>query len=222
MPILSTSFVKNNYSTCLYASRRWLEAWIGCSRSEKAATGRPWPADGWCGTACAAIRCGRTRSRVKNTRCWTRAARGCARASDTVTAASTASTFGPRVPEDAPEPVVVRSIAPGTCPECGSVRSKKNGVRYNKNYENQNYRCLDCGKHFSGNAALGNTVLPPPRTHGAGDGDGLLRHAVLQDGKVPGLERQTRMRENRVQYGPPLLQNPDRILRPAANRTCTA
>ena len=66
------------------------------------------------------------------------------------------------MPEDAPEPVVVRSIAPGTCPECGSVRSKKNGVRYNKNYENQNYRCLDCGKHFSGNAALGNTVLPPP------------------------------------------------------------
>ena len=68
--------------------------------------------------------------------------------------------FGSRAPEE-PEPVVIPEIEPGTCPECGSANSKTDGVRKNKNYENQKYKCLDCGRHFSANAGLGDTVLSP-------------------------------------------------------------
>ena len=67
--------------------------------------------------------------------------------------------FGSRALE--PEPVAIRDIEPGTCPKCGSANSKTDGVRKNKHYENQKYRCLDCGRHFSANAGLGDTVLPP-------------------------------------------------------------
>ena len=61
------------------------------------------------------------------------------------------------------EPVVVRHIEQGTCPKCGSANSKKDGVRYNKKYKNQKYKCRDCGNCFSANAGMGNTVLPPER-----------------------------------------------------------
>ena len=69
--------------------------------------------------------------------------------------------FGSRAPGPGPEPTVIQNIEPGTCPECGSANSKTDGVRKNKHYENQKYRCLDCGRHFSANAGLGDTVLPP-------------------------------------------------------------
>ena len=69
--------------------------------------------------------------------------------------------FGPRAPGPEPGPTVIPDIEPGTCPKCGSVNSKTDGVRKNKNYRNQKYRCLDCGRHFSANAGLGDTVIPP-------------------------------------------------------------
>ena len=67
----------------------------------------------------------------------------------------------PRAPGLDPGPTVIPDIEPGTCPRCGSANSKTDGVRKNKHYENQKYRCLDCGRHFSANAGLGDTVLPP-------------------------------------------------------------
>ena len=69
--------------------------------------------------------------------------------------------FGPCAPGPGSGPVVIPDMDPGTCPKCGSANSKTDGVRKNKNYENQKYKCLDCGRHFSANAGLGDTVLPP-------------------------------------------------------------
>ena len=69
--------------------------------------------------------------------------------------------FDPPAPTVAPEPVVVRRIPPGTCVKCGSANSKKDGVRRNRLYVNQKYRCLECGFYFSENAGLGRTKLPP-------------------------------------------------------------
>ena len=68
--------------------------------------------------------------------------------------------FGSRAPEE-PEPAVIPEIEPDTCPECGSANSKTDGVRKNKHYKNQKYKCRDCGRYFSANAGLGDTVLPP-------------------------------------------------------------
>ena len=80
--------------------------------------------------------------------------------------ASTASTFWPRAafcrsaPEPAPGPIVVRSIAPGTCPGCGSRNSKRGGVRRNKLRRSQKHRCRDCGAYFSEGTGLIRTKLP--------------------------------------------------------------
>ena len=36
-----------------------------------------------------------------------------------------------------------------TCPECGSQRNYKDGLRYTRNGELQRYLCRDCGGRFS-------------------------------------------------------------------------
>ena len=71
--------------------------------------------------------------------------------------------FAPASPPAPPraEPTVIRRIPPGTCAKCGSANSKKDGVLRNLLYANQEYRCRDCGAHFSENAGMGRTKLPP-------------------------------------------------------------
>lgn len=75
--------------------------------------------------------------------------------------AAARAVFGPSEPAPAPDPIAVRSVRPGTCPKCGSGDSKKDGVRRSRLYANQKYKCRGCGAHFSANAGMGRTKLPP-------------------------------------------------------------
>jgi transposase-like protein len=60
--------------------------------------------------------------------------------------------FGMR--EQAKPKMILEPIVTVKCPECGSMNSRKDGVRHNKSGDLQKYKCLDCGKWFSINVGF--------------------------------------------------------------------
>ena len=73
-----------------------------------------------------------------------------------------------------PEPrrtasVVLDPIPENTCPSCGAGGATKAGVRKNKNYRNQIYKCRGCKKRFSANAGFERLCGPPTIASGVMD-----------------------------------------------------
>ena len=65
-----------------------------------------------------------------------------------------------------PEPerkasVVLDPIPENACPSCGADGATKAGVRKNKNYRNQIYKCRSCKKRFSANSGFEGLSGPP-------------------------------------------------------------
>ncbi|WP_299291243.1 DDE-type integrase/transposase/recombinase [Nitrosopumilus sp.] len=47
------------------------------------------------------------------------------------------------------EQVTINEIQNNSCPKCHSTNIKKDGIRHNKNYDIQRFKCRDCNKKFS-------------------------------------------------------------------------
>ena len=189
-----------------------LEAWIGFSRSEKADTSGRAVRRGRCYSVQSCSVPGKKYTVLDSGGPWVCAClRCCYGRLECRHILAARAAFGSRAPES--EPTVAPEIEPDTCPECGSADSKKGGARLNKNYEHRKYRYRGCGRRFSANAGFGDTVLPPAFvtrvTEMASSGMPCAKIA-----KCPARGR-GRVRKDRVQHSPPLLQNPDRMLRPA-------
>lgn len=60
--------------------------------------------------------------------------------------------FGMR--EQAKPKTILEPIVAVGCPGCGSMNSRKDGIRHNKSGDLQKYKCLDCGKWFSINVGF--------------------------------------------------------------------
>ena len=58
-------------------------------------------------------------------------------------------------------PTVLDPIPENTCPSCGADGATKAGVRKNKNYRNQIYKCRGCKKRFSANSGFERLCGPP-------------------------------------------------------------
>ena len=58
-------------------------------------------------------------------------------------------------------PTVLDPIPENTCPRCGADGATKAGVRKNKNYRNQIYKCKSCSRRFSANAGFERLSGPP-------------------------------------------------------------
>ena len=59
------------------------------------------------------------------------------------------------------EPVVLDPVPENTCPRCGADGAAKAGVRRNKNYRNQIYKCRRCERRFSANLGFEKLSAPP-------------------------------------------------------------
>ena len=59
------------------------------------------------------------------------------------------------------EPVVLDPVPENTCTHCGADGATKAGVRKNKNYRNQIYKCRSCKRRFSANFGFEKLSFPP-------------------------------------------------------------
>ena len=58
-------------------------------------------------------------------------------------------------------PVVLDPVPEDTCPRCGTADATKAGVRKNKNYRNQIYKCRRCKRRFSASLGFEKLSAPP-------------------------------------------------------------
>ena len=66
------------------------------------------------------------------------------------------------LPEPDPaDTVAVDPVPAGQCPHCGTAGAAKAGVRKNRNYANQIYKCRSCKRRFSGNIGFEKLKAPP-------------------------------------------------------------
>ena len=62
---------------------------------------------------------------------------------------------------DAADTVAVDPVPAGQCPHCLTAGAAKAGVRKNKNYRNQLYKCRSCKRRFFGNFGFEKLKAPP-------------------------------------------------------------
>ena len=58
-------------------------------------------------------------------------------------------------------PMVLDPVPENTCARCGADGATKAGVRRNRNYDNQRYKCRSCGLKFSANRGFEGLMAPP-------------------------------------------------------------
>ncbi len=57
--------------------------------------------------------------------------------------------------------IIINEVTVDSCPVCNSDNLRKDGIRHNKNYSIQRYRCKDCNKKFSINLGFENMKASP-------------------------------------------------------------